>query len=274
MATNSMIPYSNPAGNNQTTPIAGAQPQLATIPSAPPLGSTPTQAAQANPLVPVGATVPNAGLASNTNNPNVSTSTAPGTTGALSQQEVNIYGKGVGGQLTNLLDSIGGTNSATLQDYVQSLAPTEATAQAGVDASLGAGGVSANSSVAALANSNLQAQETGQIASESANLTQSGQSLDASILTGQEGAAASEVSSSGWDVLGSVLGDVGSVAGDVLGVGGIGSLIGGATSAFGGSTPTATGSNFSGTPSLGFSGISSQGYAPPSVPQGGFGLLG
>jgi hypothetical protein len=235
MATNSMVPYSNPAGNNQMTPGTGvAKPQAMTVPSAAPIGQ-PTNNIATNPLIPAGAgssigsltsgqpagtNVPVAGLPSSVNNPNVSTSTAPGTTGALSQQEVDIYGKGVGGDITNLLDSIGGTNSATLQEYNQSLAPQEATAQTNLDASLGAGGVSANSSVAALGNANLQAQNTAMVAGEDANLTQSGQNLEASILTGQQQNAAAEVSASPWTDLGDVLGAVGNLGAATVGAAG------------------------------------------------------
>ena len=265
------------------TPGTGvAKPQAATVPTAAPI-SQPNGVAATNPFIPAGVgttvgamagpsagtSVPSVGLAAA---PTPSTSTAAGTTGALSQQEVDIYGKGVGGQLTNLLDSIGGANSQTLQDFTASLQPQEATAAANLDASLGAGGVSANSSVAALGNANLQAQETAAIAGESGQLIQSGQNLDAQVLTGQQQQAAAEVSESPWSVLGSVLGDVGSIAGDVLGVGGIGSAISSMTGFGGtGSTPTATGSNFSGTPSLGFNGINSVPGAPPAAQ---FGLLG
>ena len=212
MATNSMVPYSNPAGNNQTTPGAGAAAPTNVLPkvisgTGPAATLNPASVAAGNPLIPTSTAaavnVPNAGSTMN-NNPNTQ------------QQLSDIYGSGVGTDLTNLLGSIGGTNSATLQEYNQSLAPQEAVASANLDASLGAGGVSSNSSVAALGQANLQAQETAAIAGEDANLTQSGQSLEASILTGTEQAASQEVASSGWDVFGQVLSGIGADAGGIM----------------------------------------------------------
>ena len=214
MATNSMIPYSNPQGNNQMTPGAGvapgASPIVSTLPASP---LTPT----ANPLIPTTApSVPNVGGVIQ------SSANTTGTSGALSKQETDIYGKGIGGAINDLLEGMSGTDSTILQEYTQSLVPQEATAQANLDASLGAGGVSSNSSVAAIGNANLQSQETAAIAGEEAKLTQSQEDLTAQILTGQQGAAAKEVAESGWDVFGQVLGDVGSIASDFIGLGGLG----------------------------------------------------
>jgi hypothetical protein len=171
-----------------------------------------------NPLVPTSAapagssSVPNAvGLIQ-------SNADTTGTTGALTKQLTDIYGKGTGGALSSLLENMSGVDSAVLQEYQQSLVPQEATAQANLDASLGAGGVSSNSSVAAIGNANLQAQETAAIAGESANLTQSQENLTAQILEGTEQSAQQEVSESGWNVFGQVLQDVGSVASDFMGM--------------------------------------------------------
>lgn len=203
MGTSSMVPYSNPAGKNQTSPAATAPGVGVTaLPTPSPLN--PTQAATSNPLIP---SVPTAGLPG-------TTTPAPQTD--QSKQLVDILGKGVGGDLNTLLSSIGGVDSATLQEYVKSLAPQEAQADANLHASLGAGGVSANSSVAALGEANLQAQETGLIAGEEAQLTQSGQNLEASILTGLEPAAEKEVAESGWDVFGQVASAAGGLVKDLF----------------------------------------------------------
>lgn len=224
MATGSMVPYSNPAGNNQTTPTGvlttTGGPKL---PGAMPTTGVPGAAASAtNPLVPFsstpsgtagtvpGASIPNVGGLTN------SPANAAGTTGGLNKQLVDIWGKGVGGALSSLLTGMSGTDSAILQEYIQSLGPQEAKAQAGVNASLGAGGISANSSVTGLADANLQAQEFSAIAGESANLTQSQEQLTAQILTGMQPAAQKEVASSGWSVFGDVLGDIATDAGAVL----------------------------------------------------------
>jgi len=262
MATNSMVPYSNPAGHNQLTPpIGGANSGAAVsapISTAVPATATstalqPFAAASSNPLVPATASVPTAGL------PGTNIAGTGGNSAQQDKQEVDIYGKGVGGDINNLLNSIGGVDSATLQEYTASLQPQEATAQANLNASLGAAGVGANSSVAALGDANLQAQETAAIAGESAQLTQSGQNLEASILQGQQGAAAKEVSESGWNVFGQVLEGVGNVAGAAFGDPGAGSQMWGGL-ASGANSP----GNLSGTPSAPFeSAVSSVPSAPP-----------
>jgi hypothetical protein len=215
MATSTMIPYSNPAGNNQTTPtgvLASGGPKL---PGAVPMSTPGASPVGMNPLVPTGAvpaspSIPNVGGLTN------SPANAAGTTGGLDKQLTDIYGKGIGGALGSLLTGMSGTDSQILQEYIQSLQPEEAKAQAGVGAALGAGGVSANSSVAGLADANLQAQEFSAIAGESANLTQSQEQLTAQILTGMEPSAQKEVASSGWSVFGDVMGDIATDVGAVL----------------------------------------------------------
>lgn len=239
MGSAAQIPFSNPAGNNQTKPGAGfnmgtAQPGVTPIPGSPQAGPG------ANPYIPGGITPPNTTAPGTTgpqhgtlgNAPITPGQVLPGAAGTVGgspttvaspgstsenatntlNQMTDILGQGVGTDVTNLLNSIGGTDSATLQEFIQSLAPQEATAQAGVNASLGAGGVSANSSVAAIADSNLQSQEFATISGESANLTQEGQQLESSILTGLEPAAQQEVASSGWNIFGDVMSAVGSDA--------------------------------------------------------------
>lgn len=233
MATSSMVPYSNPAGNNQTTPTSTvASVPASMLPASNPL--QPTTAAASNPLIPASSVIPPSIAAPTpiTGDTTQATNIAPIVPGGtasnnLQTQLVDIYGQGVGASLFNEINNMSGTNSTVLQEYIASLQPQEATAQANLNASLGAGGVSANSSVAALGDANLQAQETGQIAQESANLTMDQQQLTSQLLQGTEGAAIKEVASSGWDVLGSVLGDVGSIAGDVMGLGGITGMFGG-----------------------------------------------
>jgi hypothetical protein len=172
MATNSMVPYSNPQGNNQTNPGAGgAKSTLAssqTLPGATSTLASATGASTANPLVPATATA-----------------TVPSAAMGDSDYELSkIFGSGVGGDINSFLGSVGGTNSVVLQDYIKSLQPQMATAQAQTNAALGAGGVSANSSVAGIADANLQAQEMASIAGESANLTESGLQMQESMIQG------------------------------------------------------------------------------------------
>lgn len=236
MATSSMIPYSNPAGRNQTAPGGGYKtPQpLATVPTSSPLAG-PTDTTQQNPFIP--ATASSSGAAPNTaaaqgfitNNSSYSSGEND-----LQKQLLDIYGKGIGGSLYDLLNNMSGTNSTILQEYIQSLVPQEAKAQANLNSSLGASGVSGNSSVAALGNANLQAQEFADISGESASLTQNQENLTAQLLTGMSGAASKEVATSGWSTFGNVMG---AITGD------IGALVGGGSpdtsfgSGYGGFTP-------------------------------------
>jgi hypothetical protein len=135
----------------------------------------------------------------------------------LSKQEIDMFGKGVGGEMSNLIGNISGVNSQSIADYTASLQPAMATATANLGTNLAAEGVSGNSSVAALGQANLGAQETAAIAGETAQLQQSGQQLEGSLLSGEEQSAAQEVASSGWNVFGQVLGAIGSDAGSIIG---------------------------------------------------------
>ncbi len=204
MATNSMIPYSNPQGNNQTNPGAGGVASAALpLPGATSTATATNAAATANPLVPATATTG-------------ATPTVPSASVSSDSSEINdIFGSGVGGDINNFMGSIGGTNSVVLQDYIKSLQPQMATAQAQTNAALGAGGVSANSSVAGIADANLQAQEQASIAGESANLTESGLQMQESMIQGMEAPAenyTAEQSMMPWEIAGSALGAAGSIA--------------------------------------------------------------
>lgn len=171
-------------------------------------GATP---AQANPYVPPstsgGGTIPAGGQAPS------GTATQAAVPGAgqtaLGKQESDIFGSGIGGAITDLLGSLSGTDSAALQNYIKSLIPQEANAQASVNATLGAQGVSGNSSVAAIADSNLKAQEFASIAGESAQLQTQEENLEAGILTGQENLAAQETAGPGLAIFGDILGAAG-----------------------------------------------------------------
>jgi hypothetical protein len=133
-------------------------------------GSTSNTAVSANPLVPSG----------------TGTITTAPVVNATGGNELNqLFGTGVGGELSSFANSISGTDSQILQGYVQSLQPQMATAQAQTNAALGAGGVSANSSVAGLADANLQAQEFAQISGESANLTDQAMQTEAGLIQAQ-----------------------------------------------------------------------------------------
>jgi hypothetical protein len=170
-----MVPYSNPQGNNQTTPTAGASlhPAATALPGVS-TGSTSGIAASSNPLVPS----------------STSTASVPTIGNAVTNNELSgIFGSGVGTQISDFENSISGSDSQILQNYVKSLQPQMATAQAQTNAALGAGGVSANSSVAALADANLQSQEFAQISGESANLTDQAMQTEAGLIQSELGPA-------------------------------------------------------------------------------------
>lgn len=236
MGTAAQIPASNPAGKNQMNPGAAAM-------GLPPAGSTagipgsPSFSTQANPFM-AGVTPQAAIPGAPTTSPAAAGTPAPqgaqaqpGTAAAngfitsgtdagqnaLQKQLDDIYGQGVGGSLFSLLNNMSGTNSQVLQEYIASLQPQMATAQANVNANLGAGGVSSNSSVAGIADSNLQAQEFADISAESANLTQSQEQLTAQILSGTEGAAEKEVATSDWSIFGQVVSGLGQDAAQAAG---------------------------------------------------------
>ena len=213
MATNSMVPYSNPQGNNQTNPGAGGvKSTLAssqTLPGATSTLASATGASTANPLVPATATTGAVPAATTSNSIN----------SASSSEIDSIFGSGVGGDVNSFLDSISGTNSVVLQDYIKSLQPQMATAQAQTNAALGAGGVSANSSVAGIADANLQAQETASIAGESAQLTESGLQMQESMIQGMEAPAenyTAEQSMMPWEIAGAGIGAAGNVIKSII----------------------------------------------------------
>lgn len=228
MATSSMVPYSNPAGNNQTGPSfgvptsgTGARSSGGVLPVVSPV-ATPGSVGAANPFIPpttpTSGAVP-AGPTGPTQTSSFITQDSHYASGEndLQKQLIDIYGKGVGGSLYTLLSGMSGTNSTILQQYIASLQPQFAKSQADLGASLGAGGVSENSSVAALGEANLKAQEDATIAGESARLTTAQEDLTASLLGGMSGASAKEVASSGWNVFAQIMEGVGNVAGTIAG---------------------------------------------------------
>lgn len=210
MGTPANIPFSNNGGNNQFSPgVGGGVKPTSPIVGVPGMGSGKLNT---NPYSPIpvttapgatptpGATASTSGTGTTVANP------LPGgsSSNALGGQLSDIYGPGVGGALNELLSSMGGTDSAVLQEYIASLQPSFAQSKATLSAGLGAGGVGANSSVNALAQSNLQSQENADIAGESGQLTQSSEQLTAQVLESTEGASAAE-QNQGWNVIGDVL---------------------------------------------------------------------
>jgi len=233
------IPFSNPSGNNQTNPTNSLVPGMSGSVAMPIPGSpvqSGTNPAQQNPFITASSvtganpassgTVPAPGQTTSKDGSTPNTAAQNGfitnnssySNGQndLQKQLTDIYGKGTGGSLFSLLNNMSGTNSTILQEFIQSLVPQEAKASADVNASLGAEGVGANSSVNAIAQSNLKSQEFAAISGESANLTQNQEQLTAQILEGTSGASAKETASSGWQVFGDVLNSVATDAGSIM----------------------------------------------------------
>lgn len=216
-----MVPYSNPGGRNQTSP---GMPTPIAAPSVP--GTSLNSGA--NPFMPGAATPTGVGSVPTT------AGAAGGNTGSLynpassyssgetdiKKQLVDIYGKGTGGMLDYILQNMQGTDSAAFQQFLASMAPVEASSKASLGATLGAEGVGPNSSVNAIAQSNLEAQFNAQAAGVNSQMIQQQLQDTIGILQGTQGDASKEVASSGWDVLGQVLQGVGNAAGSVFGAAG------------------------------------------------------
>jgi hypothetical protein len=113
-----------------------------------------------------------------------------------------------------------GTASQIFQQWQQGQVPLDAQQQAQLQAQLGSMGVGGNSSVQAIAASNLAAQQNATAANVNAQLMQQNQVTQTSLLQGMQSAAEQEVASSGWDVFGQVMSGLGSLAGQVIGAGG------------------------------------------------------
>ena len=220
------LPTSNVAGNNQTSPglgAIGASPQPVFTPTLPMgsvastnpyLGATPTSP------IGMGTAGPSAGLVPGTQTPgsiyNPASSYSSGQTD-ISRQLTDIYGKGVGGSLNYLLQGMSGTDSAIFQQYLASMAPQMAQAQARLTQGLGSMGVSGNSSVQALAQADLQSQFLAQESGVNANLMQQQMQNTIGILQGAAPSAQKQVAQSGWtdfaNVMANITSDIGAMQG-------------------------------------------------------------
>lgn len=243
MATNTMLPM-NPGGSNQTSAGVSSGANASMLPKTQPVftpAAGPTGAT--NPYM---ATLPTS-AGSTLYNPNVNAQTfAPGSQNQLTQKQfIDIAGKGVGGAMSSELAGLGGTASQIFQQWQAGQLPVQAGEQVQLNQQLAGAGVGANSSVNAIAQSNLEAQFNAQAAAENAQLMVQNQQTQTGILQGMQSAAEQEVASSGWDVFGQVMGGLGNLAGQVMGL--PGSSIGGSMlkglfggGGGGGGNPTAT----------------------------------
>jgi len=208
----SQLPTSNAAGNNQySPPLQGLPPATPVFSSFTPSGGMQTT----NPYLSVPATGAIGGQpAGSIYNP--ASSQSSGQTD-ISKQLIDIYGKGVGGSLNYLLQNMSGTDSAIFQQYLSSMQPAIAQQKAALAQGLGAMGISGDSSVQGIAQSNLAAQIAAQESGVNANLMQQQLQDTMSILTGAAPSAQKEVAQSGWtdfaNVMANITGDVGALFG-------------------------------------------------------------
>lgn len=221
MAT-STIPVGNVGGKNQTSPTY--TPPSRPMPMAVPGGSTPSST---NPYM-IGGGMPGAtssgsvpsgspALPTNFGYATGPAGTDPGQQQLLQKQFVDIAGKGTGGQLAQQYASMSGLDSAMFEQWKAGMAPTWQEQRNLVGQQLGAGGVSPNSTVAALGYADLGAKQAAEAGTVNEQLMLHGQEQQQNILTEMLKPSIQEVASSGWDVFGNVMNAISSVEGAALG---------------------------------------------------------
>jgi hypothetical protein len=142
----------------------------------------------------------------------------------LNKQLIDIYGKGTGGALANLIGNLGSNDSSYLQAYQNAMAKTKAEGLSTIGTSLGNAGISANSSVSAIEKADYSSGLDAQTGLQEQQLIQNQQQLQASLLQGTQDDAKAEVGTSWLDTFGQVAGIAGNIAGDVIGMGGGGGI--------------------------------------------------
>src|SRR5215472_15380271 len=195
------VPYGNPGGMNQTSPSIRP---VASMPTPNPIagGGVPSSS---NPyMFSTGITAPPA--------------TVPGAAPAQNAQAnwnsqlADIYGA-TGGMIANEYQGLQGTNNAAYQALVQSMAPTFQQQRNNLMAGYGASGVGANSTVAALGESDLATQQGATLAGLDAQMIMQNQQERLGLLQGTEQAAiAQQAQDSGWGIFGNILNTVGGLA--------------------------------------------------------------
>jgi hypothetical protein len=167
----------------------------------------------------------------------------------MQKQLIDIYGKGTGGMLAQLIQNLGSSDSSYLDAYRNAMAGQQAKDISTIGTSLGNAGISANSSTSAIEKGTYLAQSNAQMGLQEQQLIQSQQQQLESLVTGTQQDAKSEVASSWLDTFGQVADIAGTFIGDATGFGAIGSGIKSAASMI---------------PGFG-------GKQPPSIAQGGLG---
>lgn len=198
------IPVGNGAGSTMPGPtgmgaiaptIAGGMPVTS---GAIPTAATAPGIPGATPLPVTAGTVPSPLAGSNPND--------------LSKQLTDVYGKGVGGATDALINNLGSGDSTYMQAYAKAMAQPNAENLATLNTTLGNSGVSANSSTAAIANADFQSNVSAQEGLQEQQLQQTDEQNLIGLLTGTQGAANKEASTSVWGDIGNVLEGAGQVA--------------------------------------------------------------
>lgn len=200
------IPVGNGAGSTNPGPtgmgaiaptIAGGMPVgTGAIPTATTAPGIPGATTNALPVTP--GTVPSPLAGSNPND--------------LTHQLTDVYGKGVGGATDALIKNLGSGDSTYMQAYVKAMAQPNAENLATLNTTLGNSGVSADSSTAAIANADFQSNVSAQEGLQEQQLQMTDQQNLIGLLTGTQGAANKQASTSIWGDIGSVLGSIGQTA--------------------------------------------------------------
>jgi hypothetical protein len=131
-------------------------------------------------------------------------------------QLTDTFGKGIGGDISSVINNLGSNDSTYMQAYHNAMAGTNAEANASLLTSLGNAGISANSSTAAIGLADLGGQEVAQEGLQEAQLQQTDEQNLIQLLQGTQGAANKEASTSVMGDIGSVLGAIGTDVAAIL----------------------------------------------------------
>lgn len=116
----------------------------------------------------------------------------------LLKQLKDIFGKGEGSLLNSLIGSIGGSDDAYMQAFIQAMQGPNAQNLANLNTTLGNSGISMDSSTAAIANALFQSNVSSEEGLQEQQLKMNDLAQLIGLTQGLQGASASEVSSGGF----------------------------------------------------------------------------
>jgi hypothetical protein len=190
--------------NAMAAPTSGAMPALN-----PPAGITGAPGQIPGTVNPVGATPPVAGVP--IVNQGVGGAIPVSQQQASQHQLTNVFGAGVGGDISSTINNLGSTDSTYMQAYQAAMAQPNAENLATLNTTLGNSGVGANSSTAAIANADFQTGVTSQEGLQEQQLQQTDEQNLIGLLTSTEAAANKQASTS-------VVGDIGDTLTTIAGM--------------------------------------------------------